>query len=132
MRKITAFLAEIGADNISIASGGKHPRVVFRYNGEARQHIIAGTPGRPDESARRAIEDIRRSLGLVDRERRVSPPRRRRPRPRTPAPALPVLTARPQPDWRYGLLAHLSADRLRDRLDAAWQAWWREILQRQG
>jgi hypothetical protein len=132
MRKITEFLATIGADNVAIVNGGKHPRVTFRYAGEVRQYVIAGTPGRPDESARRAIEDIRRSLGLVDRERRIGPRRPYRPRAKVLPPAPPRLTAAPQSDWHNSLLAYLPADILQARLDAAWQAWWRAILQRQG
>lgn len=131
MRTIVGFLDDLGATDVVIANGGKHPRVVFRWNGQEHQRVISSTPTNPDESAWRAIDDIRRSLGLIDHEKRVGERRKRAPRrrQRAIAPAIPVLTAAAAPDWRSGLVAHPAAvATLRARLDAAWLAWWRGIL----
>jgi hypothetical protein len=133
MRAITGFLDDLGATDIVIVNGGKHPRVVFWYGGQEYQRVISGTPTNPDECARRAVEDIRRQLGLIDHEKRVGE-RRWRSRRRGPAPAVSAraaLAAPPLPDWRDDLWGHpAGAALLRGRLDAAWNAWWRQIMAR--
>jgi hypothetical protein len=131
IRKIVGFLEGVGAVDVAIANGGKHPRVIFWWSGIERRYFISGTPEDPDESARRAIADIRGMLGLVDHERRAGARRPHR-RPHRPAPAaVPVLSASPAPDWKDGLALHQAVQAtLRARLDAAWWAFWRECLAR--
>lgn len=133
MRAIATFLDEIGAYDVEIVNGGKHPRFVFRYAGTEHQRVVSGTPTNADECVRRAIEDIRRALGLIDHEKRVG---ERRPRTlrrsRRPGElAVPALIASPQPDWREGLWRHPAADVvLLQRLDAAWWGLWRAVGER--
>ncbi len=66
MRQIVGFLEDVGATDVVIVNGGKHPRVAFHWNGIQHARVISGTPTDQDECARRAIEDIRSALGLVD------------------------------------------------------------------
>ena len=128
MRAIVDFLREIGADKIAIESGGKHPHVTFLYGGDFWRQVVASSPTNRDATIADANRQIRRDLGLVEREKRIGHRRPKRARQQAPL-AAPALVSMPQPDWRTGILAHPAATpSLATLLDAAWWRWWRGIL----
>lgn len=137
MRAIKTFLVdEIGAVDVVIANGGKHPRVLFWYGGREHRVVVSKTPTNADDCARRVMGDIRRSLGLVDHEKRVgekrnghSPARRRRAGIIARGLPAPVLSAPPQRDWRERVLSHpAAAPSLPSLIDDAWRRWFRDLL----
>ena len=71
LRRIVDRLRDLGAHDIAVAYGARHPRVVFWHGGVEHSRTVSGTPSDPDECVRRVVEDIRRHLGLIDHEKRV-------------------------------------------------------------
>lgn len=132
-RDILAWLGQVGAEDARIIQGaGKHPRVVFSWRGEERWSSISLTPS-DRRSAANQISALRHQLGLVGEVKRVGA-RRAHHRPgRSSVVALPTLSAGALSDWRDGLAQHPAAvASLRARADAAWLAWWRELLRSVG
>lgn len=106
-RAMLSYLRSIGARNIRVEPGGKHNRLVFEYRGVEHFHIIAGSPGDSVYSAKRAVADLKRMLGLRA-QRCIGKHRRRRARMRQAPPAeCPALTA--LPDWRERLAELVAA-----------------------
>jgi len=58
-REIIRYLKRMGATNIDIRPGGKHPRIVFAWNGVARYYPIRCSPGNIEHSVRDTIHSIK-------------------------------------------------------------------------
>ena len=132
-RAVIEFLRGIGAEHVRIESGGRHPRVCYRWHGIERYRVVSGSPEDAGDAARKTIEQIRRDLGLIDHEKRVGE-RRRRPARRTTPFTRPRLLLAPRieipvgPDWRDQLMLHPAMQAtLATRLGLAWWALWNEI-----
>ena len=63
LRILTDWLRNYGAENITINKGGKHPRLVFNFNGHPRGYVVSGTPTNVDHTIYNAQADIRKLLG---------------------------------------------------------------------
>jgi Holliday junction resolvase len=64
-RELIEYLRGIGAEDVRVAPGGKHPRLVFMWRGVERNHVIAFSTGDTFRSALNTKSDIRRALGLT-------------------------------------------------------------------
>lgn len=133
-REIIAFLREVGAESVRIEHGGKHPRVVFVWQGRERYKALSGTPS-DRHAVDAAIRELRQALGLVKRARTVGERRARKPRPLKDAPApCPAITV--LPDHRDDLL--MAKYRGMSNAELAWAALQacgalvREHVQQQG
>lgn len=133
-RAVIDYLRELGAADVHMAPGGRHPRIVFTWDGRERKLVVSSSPATVEGAIGKACAEIRKMLGLDEKHRHHV---EKRPRPRyrrrtAPAPSPPVLTTVQRDDWRERLSQHPAAiASLSARLDAAWKAWFREILERQ-
>lgn len=128
---VTGYLREIGAADIRMESGGKHPRLVFLWEGRERFFVRPSTPGDTMRGHKNAISELRHMLGLVKTEKRVGERRARRRSARAVTRSeCPSITA--LPDWRVAMLARMNPADLRKLADLAWLSLWRESMARVG
>lgn len=103
---IADFLRNAGAEQIHLEHGGKHPRLVYTWQGRERFYVVPVSPGDTYRGTKNAISDLRHALGLTGTEKRVGARRTHKQTTRfgetRPEPQ-PVEFA---PDWRERLTSH--------------------------
>lgn len=126
-RIVCDFLRSVGAENVRLGRGGKHPRVLFEWKGEERFHTMPGTPGDTIRGPKNAIAELRHDLGLTEPVKRVGERRVRKDRASKPVAARPVLSS--LHDGLAALSSHAAFRTvLKHRESEAWRAWWRAFM----
>lgn len=129
LREIKDWLEEHGAAGVRVEQGGKHPRVIFRFEGQERFYVTAGTPGDRSCGLDNTRSDLRHMLGLVPAIKRVGRRRTRRHRAAPQVIRPETITITPGRDWTAPLQQHpLMPEVLHLRLDVAWRQLWRDCM----
>ncbi len=103
-RAAVAFLETAGAERVRLEHHGRHPRIVFRWQGADAFYVLPGSPGDSARGRQNTISDLRRRLGIGHSEKQVGERRQRKRRGESaPGIACPALT--PLADWREALSA---------------------------
>jgi hypothetical protein len=92
-RTVINFLRSVGAENVTMGMGGKHPRALYTWNGKQRFYVLPGTPGDSIRGAKNSISDLRHALGLTKSEKTIGERRPRRARAHQPPAVLQVCDA---------------------------------------
>lgn len=71
-KPVADYLRGIGAMNIHMGRSGKHPRIVFEFDGRERYLSIPGSPSDSMRGFRNTIGDLRRLLGLQGAPRQAA------------------------------------------------------------
>ena len=124
IRHLITVLEDNGARDVYVQMGGKHPRLMFVYDGVKQFYVVPGTSS--DRRARiNATTDLRRMTG--GRDVRKSKRAKRRRIQVIESLSAPTLTVKPDPfETLKGHDRYAAA--LQHRATVAWQAWWSECL----
>lgn len=132
-REVVDYLRSVGAEAVRVQHGGKHMRAVFTWRGRELFYPLPGQWG--PYSVVEAVSDLRRLLSLTPDQKRIGARRQRRALVicRALAPTTPAIVIDFPPDWHQAVAEHpASVAMIRERIDLAWVAWWREIVARHG
>lgn len=129
----TDYLRSIGAREIRVEPGGKHPKLVFWYADREQFHILSSSPGDNAFSEKRMLADLRRMTGNGSRGRRVGARRAKKVHRRDAISAIPpIQSGLVLPDWRASLLTRAAPRELAQLADIAWVNWWRQMMRSVG
>jgi hypothetical protein len=134
IEECTKLLTSVGASDIHVTKGGKHPRVNFTYQDKTQFYVVPGTPSDSYSGTENCLSGLRHFLGLIKPEKRVGERRKKRNTVKVEKKIdLPDLKTIQGEDWREKLEhSNLGIAALPYRADRAWIEWFREILLRQG
>ena len=76
-QKAARFLWENGAADIRVEHGGKHPKLVWTYQGRTMSHILSASPS-DTNAAFILLRDLRRMLGVTSTRAPRQPRAKRR------------------------------------------------------
>lgn len=104
MQRVEAFLRASGVDRIRIEKGGRHPKLVFMWQGREIKRVISATPS-DARAPLNAIADLRREMGLTAGGGAQGERREKRRRTKPQEYTEPAANIEYKPDWRDALAA---------------------------
>lgn len=134
IEECSKFLISVGASDIHITKGGKHPRINFTYQEKTQFYVVPGTPSDSYSGMENCLSGLRHFLGLIKPEKRVGERRRKKITIKAEK-QIGILseTSHPCEDWRKKLeYSSLGLAALPYRADRAWIEWWKMICLQNG